>query len=164
MSDEDNGYKVLVDGKYVNISKVIKSKKVDYGEIKFYKLKQRFPIDVINERNNIIMFSVYGNIYYYGVVKGVIRRKGEKEWHSKLITVLKKDIDNIIKDKDINELENNRNSNKYNPDLMKAPGKYKDKTWSKVSIIDPNYVNWMISETKDINLKNMLINLMKSST
>jgi hypothetical protein len=46
-------------------------------------------------------------------------------------------------------------SNKYKS-TDKAPGKYKHITWIEVKSIDIGYINWMISVTKDNNLKKML--------
>ena len=54
-----------------------------------------------------------------------------------------------------NKVKIQKSTNKYTPDSM-APGKHKDKTWLEVSEKDPNYIKWMISATKDKELKNML--------
>lgn len=53
--------------------------------------------------------------------------------------------------------ERNRKLKKLYLPTDKAPGKYKDKTWKEVKELDPGYINWMLSATKDKLLKNMLI-------
>lgn len=61
-----------------------------------------------------------------------------------------------------NKVKIEKSTNKYTPDSM-APGKHKDKTWLEVSKQDPNYIKWMISATKDKELKNMLQELLDNN-
>jgi hypothetical protein len=64
-------------------------------------------------------------------------------------------------DEELYELFENKNKKKnikkksYLP-TDNAPGKHKDKTWLEVSRQDPGYIKWMITATKDKELKNML--------
>jgi len=74
---------------------------------------------------------------------------------------------NVIKNKifelypytdiELEEIHNKKNKKKKEyKSTDKAPGKYKHITWIEVKSIDIGYINWMISVTKDNNLKKML--------
>lgn len=131
-----------------NISKIAKRKKVGYGNVRWYNLLNTYDIKVIKENNNLILFSIEDKEYYYGVPSQKIRRKGDTIWSSKIITELKKDFGTI-------PIRKESTITKYTPESL-APGKHKDKTWIQVSQEDPGYIKWMIDNTKDKELKNML--------
>lgn len=99
MAGED--YQTERDGVQMNISKAIRYDKRKIGYKNFNKLKERFDIEFIEEKNNIIRFKLYGNEYYFGLVKSKLRKKGEKDWTGKLITKLKSDIDEMYKNIDL---------------------------------------------------------------
>lgn len=81
----------------MNISKAAKLSKLEYGNLGFYNLKKRFNmIRVIENKNNIIKFEIYGKIYYYGLVSNKIRRQGSNKWIGKIITNIKNDIDDMF--------------------------------------------------------------------
>jgi hypothetical protein len=95
MAKED--YESTYKGETMNISKMAKMTKLYYGNINFNNLKRRFSmIDVIENKNNIIKFSIYGKIYYYGLVANKVRREGNREWFGKVITNIQKDIDDMF--------------------------------------------------------------------
>jgi hypothetical protein len=95
MAKED--YESTYKGETMNISKMAKMTKLYYGNINFNNLKRRFSmIDVIENKNNIIKFSIYGKIYYYGLVANKVRRGGNREWFGKVITNIQKDIDDMF--------------------------------------------------------------------
>jgi hypothetical protein len=95
MAKED--YEIEYKGEIINVSKAAKLRKLDYGILNFNNLKKRFSmIDFIENKNNIIKFSIYGKIYYYGLVANKVRREGSREWFGKVIKNIQKDIDDMF--------------------------------------------------------------------
>lgn len=78
-------------------NKVMKADKVKYGRIKFGELKKKFIIQIIFDRNNIIKFTIGINVYYYGVPSCKIRKSGEKEWTTKIVSKFKSDLGDHLK-------------------------------------------------------------------
>jgi hypothetical protein len=140
-----------------NISKVVKRKKVAFGLQRWNNLYQKYEINIISNKNNIILFSINDKEYYYGLPSQKIKRRYDRVWNSKIITELKKDFDkiplreNVVKKVQIKKI--------YPLPTDMAPGKHKDKTWLQVKQEDENYIKWMISVTKNKQLKNMLLKL-----
>jgi hypothetical protein len=81
----------------VNISVISKNRKIRAGRFNFYK-KFFTPYNfwVKGENNNIVELEINWKRYYYGVVSGKIRLKGEKEWHKDILDKLNKDFNNNI--------------------------------------------------------------------
>jgi hypothetical protein len=72
----------------MNISQYIKLKKVNNGNTKFNKLVEKYGLTVIENNNNVILFSYKDELYYYALVKHKIRKKGNKNWFTKVTDVL----------------------------------------------------------------------------
>jgi hypothetical protein len=95
MARED--YEIEYKGEIMNISKKVKLIKLEYGSLNFNNLKKRFSmIEFIENKNNIIKFSIFGKIYYYGLVANKVRREGSREWFGKVISNIQKDIDDMM--------------------------------------------------------------------
>jgi len=95
MARED--YQIEYKGEIMNISKAAKLRKLKYGSLNFNNLKKRFSmIEFIENKNNIIKFSIFGKIYYYGLVANKVRREGSREWFGKVISNIQKDIDHMM--------------------------------------------------------------------
>ena len=87
MSGED--YKVEHNGKDINISAYVKIKKLQSGNNKFNKLVAKYDLTIIENNNNIILFSYKDELYYYALVKHKIRKKGTKDWFTTISDILK---------------------------------------------------------------------------
>lgn len=140
-----------------NISKIVKRKKVGYGLQRWNDLYQKYDIEIISNKNNLILFSIENKEYYYGIPSQKIKRRYDRVWNSKVVTELKKDFNEIPLRKNIVEKIKIKKLHHLPTDM--APGKHKDKNWLQVKQEDPNYIKWMISATKDKQLKNMLSNI-----
>lgn len=133
--------KMMSELNYEQIAKYICYKKnIDY--------KTRYRLLYCGNSENIILEEnkIFENNeidYWLGLCDGFEKKK------------IKTKQKNIIGEKKYK----NRLKEKYNPKVMMAPGKHKDKTWYEVSLCDPKYIKWMISVTEDLELKNMLVDL-----
>ena len=87
MSSED--YRIVYEGVEMGVSKYIRIKKRISGEKKFSKLVEKYGLVEIENNNNIILFSYNDELYYYALVKHKIRKKGSKEWFTKVTDILK---------------------------------------------------------------------------
>lgn len=95
---------------------ITKKQKIEYGEIKFNKLEQKYDITIIENASTYIVFSLgkdeYNNknTYHYNKEKMQIRNVNETEWTGKIITKFKEDFNGMIPEIDKNkvnkELEN----------------------------------------------------------
>lgn len=77
--------------------KAMKDDKVKYGRIKFGELKRKFNIQIISDRDNIIKFRIGIIVYYYGVPSCKIRKIGEKQWTTKIVSKFKSDLGDHLK-------------------------------------------------------------------
>jgi hypothetical protein len=135
------------------VSLELRADKLNYGMIRWYRLKTKFNLQEIQNKNNVILFEINDIKFYYACRKQKIRKQGSPEWTSKLETYLKKESGCIKVD--CVEPLTKKEKTIPNP-TDKAPGKHKDKTWLEVKEQDPNYIEWMIGATKDNLLKKML--------
>ena len=71
---------------FQNISEL---KNVFLVKKKFSKLVEKYGLVEIENNNNIILFSYNNELYYYALVKHKIRKKGSKEWFTKVTDILK---------------------------------------------------------------------------
>ena len=137
MAAED--YKV--DGTDTNVSSYFKFQKLIYGKVKFNQLKERYNIKEISNDNNIILFTLNNNEYYYGLISSKIRKKGDIQWTGKVITFLN------------NELGLKRGENKLEKifPIVRNKftfGKYKGKSLDWVRINDINYLIWCVDNVE----------------
>lgn len=107
----------------------------------------------------MLFFRIEDKYYYYSFVSSSMRRKGEKEWKSKIITLLKQDFKNKIPTIKINNDKKGYTKDEEYLPTNKAYGKHKEKTWIEVCKLDPDYIEWLLSISKNQKLISMLSNL-----
>ena len=133
----------------------------------WYKLKNEYDATIVEKiTDNIVVIKIDNILYHYKFQPSKIKEVNG-EWTGKIIEFLKgrhcRVFRPITEDtkKSITEIDQRKETKTLSPESM-APGKYKDKTWIEVSIEDIGYIEWMIRNTKDYNLKSMLIELIKN--
>jgi hypothetical protein len=80
----------------VNISKVIKNEKANWGYVRLYKLIDKYDVNVVKNNNNTLLLKIGNDFFYYGLIKQKIRLKGTTEWDSKIVQYLKKHFNGNI--------------------------------------------------------------------
>lgn len=132
----------------------------------WYKLKNEYDAIIVERIDeNIVVIKIDNTLYNYCFQPSLIREI-DGEWTGKLVTFLKTRHCRIFRPvieeaKPITKIVERKEPTKiWTPNDM-APGKYKDKTWDEVSMEDIYYIEWMIKKTRDMNLKLMLVELIK---
>jgi hypothetical protein len=130
-----------------NISQIIKEQKVNFGLKRWYDVKNKFNITIYEHQdNNIIIFTLNGVQYYYGIPSQKIRRKGEREWTSKVITFLKEELKKEGVEVPVKEKTNNKRE--YLVDGKFTFGKYKGLLKWEVLEKDSAYFMWCCENIK----------------
>jgi hypothetical protein len=133
--------------------------KIEESDYEFLSLFTQFKIILDKNKDKELYYGDLGNdyntlwtIYYYN-------------GNNRIDKLSEKVLNSIIKDKIMElypyteeELDKINKNKRYTPNTM-APGKHRGKTWKEVKLLDPNYVQWMLNNTKDKKLKDMLISL-----
>jgi hypothetical protein len=87
MSGED--FKIQHNGVEMNYSAYVKMNRLNTGTNKFNKLVEKYGLTEIENNNNIMSFLYKDETHYYALVKQKIRKKGSKDWFTKVTEILK---------------------------------------------------------------------------
>jgi hypothetical protein len=118
------------------------------SEIRWDKLLKTYDIKVLSRNGRVMFFLLGDRRYYYGIPSGQIRRKGESNWTKDVLKMLNKDFNNSIPPKGSTE--------KGIPPSIVNFGKYIGWKWKDVISTDPNYIKWLLLNTKNDELKAFL--------
>lgn len=152
---EEHFYKQIIFGDTVdNIEKLVKG----IGDVRLKDIQKasKLSLEEIGKylcKKKDIDYTTRYRMLYMGKSDHINLSESE---HNEI-----KEIDNFIDYKNFSfKTSKKKKSKKFIYHFNSpAPGKYKGKTWEEVYDVDKNYIDWMLSVTKDKGLKNMLIKL-----
>lgn len=118
-----------------------------YGIARWYKLKNKYGLREIANQNNIILFELNDIPFYFALRKQKVRKKGVKDWHSKIETYLKAETGCA-------KLPETPKKTDYKKTDLVHFGKYANKiTWDQLRIENESYItNYLIPYSTDKRL------------
>ena len=75
---------------YKIFNESVNKMKLGRGWALFYKIKERFNVENVENKNNILHFFIDGEKYLFGLKSSKIKLKGDNTWTGKVLTTLKK--------------------------------------------------------------------------
>lgn len=132
-----------------------------YGTARWYKLKNKYGLREIANQNNIILFELNNIPFYFALRKQKVRKKGAKDWHSKIETYLKAET-GCAKLPETQKKTDYKKTDYKKTDLVHF-GKYANKiTWDQLKIENESYItNYLIPNSTDKPLVKFLKQLYK---
>ena len=113
----------------------MKRMKIGSGWALFYKIKEKYNVHSVENKNNVLHFNIDDEKYLFGLPSRKLKLQGETKWTGKVLTTIKKRHEEKPKEK----------KEKLNVFTF---GKYKDKSIDYVRENDEQYLEWCIENVK----------------
>jgi hypothetical protein len=121
----------------------------DYGQAKWSTLLKTYDVKVFSKNGGVIFFLIGDKKYYFGIPSSQIRRKGESNWTTDVMGLLKQDFGKSIPLRTADT--------KATPPMKYASfGKYVGLEWETIKEIDENYIYWILQNVDNEPLKDFL--------